>query len=64
MRHKLLHFIEIILDIDVVRGIAETDEKYILASHKGTKLEGVEPRKHGINSSKSWYTHCASLYYE
>ena len=53
MRHKLLHFIEIILANDSAGEIAEIDEKYILASHKGTKLEGVEPRKHGSTAPKA-----------
>lgn len=53
MRHKLLHFIEIILANDSIGEIAEIDEKYILASHKGTKLEGVEPRKHGSTALKA-----------
>ena len=52
MRHKLLHFIEIILANDSVGEIAEIDEKYILASHKGTKLDGVSPRKHGSIAHK------------
>ena len=52
MRHKLLHFIEIILANDSVGEIDEIDEKYILASHKGTKLEGVEPQKHGSTAPK------------
>ena len=53
MRHKLLHFIELILANDSVGKIAEIDEKYILASHKGTKLEGVEQRKHGSKAPKA-----------
>lgn len=47
MRHKLLHFIEMIVADDSIGAIAEIDEKHILASHKGTKLEGVDPRTHG-----------------
>lgn len=56
MRHKLLHFIEMILANDSVGDIAEIDEKYILASHKGTKLEGVDPRKHGSIAPKPGIT--------
>ena len=48
MRHKLLHFIEIILVNDSGCEIAEIDEKYILASHKGKSwkalvLENMDP---------------------
>lgn len=53
MRHKLLHFIEIILANDALGEMSEIDEKYILVSHKGTKLDGVEPRKHGSTAPKA-----------
>ncbi len=52
MRHKFLRFLEEILVNESVGNVAEVDEKYITASHKGTKLEGVEPRKHGSKANK------------
>ena len=64
MRHKLLHFIEMILANDSVGDVAEIDEKYILASHKGTNLEGDDPRKHGSIAPKPGITRYSSIYYD
>lgn len=53
MRHKFLHFLQVITGSDTVGDVAEVDEKYITASHKGKKLEDVAPRKHGSKASKA-----------
>ena len=53
MRHKFLNFLEMITGNDTVDDVTEIDEKYIAASHKGTKIEDVEPRKHGSKASKA-----------
>lgn len=53
MRHKFLRFLEVITGSNTVGDVAEVDEKYNTASHKGKKLEGVAPRKHGSKDSKA-----------
>ena len=52
MRMKLLHMFEKLLNTTVVSGEIELDEKYLLNSHKGEKIAGVEPRKRGGSASK------------
>ena len=52
MRMKLLLMFEKLLNTTVVSGEIELDEKYLLNSHKGEKIAGVEPRKRGGSASK------------
>ena len=49
---KLLLMFEKLLNTTVVSGEIELDEKYLLNSHKGEKIAGVEPRKRGGSASK------------
>ena len=51
MRMKLLHMLEMIADT-VVSGEIELDEKYVLNSHKGEKIDNLKPRKRGGSASK------------
>ena len=51
-RMKLLHMFEKLLNTTVVSGEIELDEKYLLNSHKGEKIAGVEPRKRGGSALK------------
>ena len=52
MRHKLMCSLEEETTGTMMAEQAELDEKYILKSHKGTKLEAVAGKKRGTPSSK------------
>lgn len=52
MRMKLLHMLEKMIADTVVSGEIELDEKYVLNSHKGEKLDNLKPRKRGGSASK------------
>ena len=52
MRMKLLHMLEKMLEDTVVSGEIELDEKYLLNSHKGEKIDNLKPRKRGGSASK------------
>ena len=52
MRMKLFNIFEKLLNTMVVSGEVEFEEKYLLNSHKGEKIAGVEPRKRGGSASK------------
>lgn len=48
MRHKLLAYLEVLLDDEQVLGaMVEADETYIPESQKGVKVTHRKPRKHG-----------------
>ena len=53
MRHKLLSFLEEALkDGELLEGIVETDEAYVLESQKGIPVTTRKPRKHGESTTK------------
>ncbi|MGN8628062.1 hypothetical protein ACTNDX_11935, partial [Bulleidia sp. HCP3S3_G12] len=52
MRMKLLHMLEKMIADTVVSGEIELDEKYVLNSHKGEKIDNLKPRKRGGSASK------------
>ena len=52
MRHKLMCSLEEEAVTTVIAEQAELDEKYVLKSHKGTKLEHVPGKKRGVRASK------------
>jgi transposase-like protein len=52
MRHKLMYSLEEEAVTTVIAEQAELDEKYVLKSHKGTKLEHVPGKKRGTRASK------------
>lgn len=52
MRMKLLHMLKKMLEDTVVSGEIELDEKYLLNSHKGEKIDNLKPRKRGGSASK------------
>ena len=52
MRMKLLHMLEKMIADTVVSGEIELDEKYVLSSHKGEKIDNFKPRKRGGSASK------------
>ena len=43
MRMKLLHMLEKMLEDTAVSGEIELDEKYLLNSHKGEKIDNLKP---------------------
>ena len=47
MRMKLLHMLEKMIADTVVFEEIELDEKYVLNSHKGEKIDNLKPRKRG-----------------
>ena len=52
MRMKLLHALEVIVSDTVLKDEVEFDEKYVMNSHKGRKIEGVKPRHRGKAATK------------
>ncbi len=52
MRHKIMSFLEKDEDKIEVAEEVELDEKYLLQSHKGTKIKGVISRHRGEKASK------------
>lgn len=52
MRHKLMHALENDESRLKLSKMVELDEKYVMKSHKGRRIEGVEGRKRGEASSK------------
>ena len=52
MRHKFLHFLQVLTDHNVVKLQVELDEKYVPCSHKGTKMENVKGKKRGTPARK------------
>ena len=52
MRMKLLHMLEKMIADTVVSGEIELNEKYVLNSHKGKKIDNLKPRKRGGSASK------------
>lgn len=56
MRMKLLHALESLVANTVVKDEVEMDEKYLLNSHKGLKIDGVKPRLRGTPASKRGFS--------
>lgn len=53
MRHKLLAFLEEALKTgELLEGIIEADEAYVLESQKGIPVTTRKPRKHGESATK------------
>ena len=53
MRHKLLSFLEeAIKDGELLEGMIEADEAYVLESQKGVSVTTRKPRKHGETATK------------
>ncbi|HZJ86820.1 MAG TPA: IS1595 family transposase [Erysipelothrix sp.] len=52
MRHKFLLVLEDLIEDDVLSGVIECDETYILESSKGTKVHDRKPRKRQTPSTK------------
>ena len=53
MRHKLLTFLEeAIKDTELLEGVIEADEAYVLESQKGVTVTTRKPRKHGETATK------------
>ena len=53
MRHKLLSFLEeAIKDTELLEGVIEADEAYVLESQKGIPVTTRKPRKHGETATK------------
>lgn len=52
MRMKLLHMIEKLTSNTILSNEIELDEKYVLNSHKGKKIDDVTSRKRGGHASK------------
>lgn len=52
MRHKIMTFLEKDEDKIEVADEVELDEKYLLQSHKGTKINEVDSRHRGMPASK------------
>ena len=52
MRHKFLLVLEDLVEDDVLSGVIECDETYILESSKGTKVHDRKPRKRQTPSTK------------
>ena len=53
MRHKLLTFLEDALNNgELLEGMIETDEAYVLESQKGIQVTTRKPRKHGETATK------------
>lgn len=53
MRHKIMSFLEKDEDSIKVAEEVELDEKYLLYSHKGTRINGVKSRHRGGTASKN-----------
>ena len=49
---QLLHMLEKMIEDTVFSGKIELDEKYVLNSHKGKKIDNLKPRKRGGLASK------------
>lgn len=47
---KLLHMLEKMIADTVVSGEIELDEKYVLNSHKGEKIDNLKPKRGGSTS--------------
>lgn len=52
MRQKLLAFLEKAVQDDMLSGLIEADETYILEAQKGIHVTGRKPRKHGETATK------------
>ena len=52
MRHKLMNALSDEAEESELKELVETDDTFVLFSHKGTKIEGVEGRVRGGKASK------------
>ena len=58
MRHKLLAFLETMMESEVfLNELVESDETYVVESQKGIKCEDRKPRKHGEGATKPGLSH-------